>query len=29
MITNWSPARVPEKEEVMERLAAARAQLFR
>ena len=28
MITNWSPARVPEKEEVRERLAAARAQLY-
>ena len=28
MITNWSPARVPEKEEIRERLAAARAQLY-
>lgn len=28
MITNWSPARVPEKEEIRERLAAAKAQLY-
>ena len=28
MITNWSPAHVPEKEEVKERLRTAREQLY-